>query len=103
MLATTQTSADFGDHLAARARRMGLFQAKFKALVGDGGSWLWTIWDRPFKPFGFLPILDIIHAVTPLHAAAMAGRSKSAGGPVSRRWNPWASPGEVAKVIAELA
>ena len=74
VVATCQNSDAFGEQLAARAWHLGLFQAKFKAFVGDGGSWLWTIWERHFKPFDFVPILDIIHAVTHLYAAAMAGR-----------------------------
>lgn len=103
VVATRQNSDAFGDQLAARAWHLGLFGAKFKAFVGDGGSWLWTIWERHFKPFGFVPILDIIHAVTYLYAAAMAGRPKTEGGPVYRRWITWVWQGEVAKVIAELA
>jgi len=103
VVATIQNSDAFGEQLAARAWHLGLFQAKFKAFVGDGGSWLWTIWDGHFKPFDFVPILDIIHAVTHLYAAAMAGRSPTEGGPVYRRWITWVWQGEVAKVIAELA
>jgi hypothetical protein len=103
VVATRQNSDAFGEQLAARAWHLGLFGAKFKAFVGDGGSWLWTIWERHFKPFDFVPILDIIHAVTYLYAAAMAGRPKTQGGPVYRRWITWVWQGEVAKVIAELA
>ena len=103
VVATRQNSDAFGDQLAARAWHLGLFLATFKAFVGDGGSWLWTIWERHFKPFGFVAILDIIHAVTYLYAAAMAGRPKTEGGPVYRRWITWVWQGEVANVIAELA
>lgn len=103
VVATSQNSQAFGEQLAARAWHLGLFGAEFKAFVADGGSWLWTIWERQFGPFGFVPILDIIHAVTYLYAAAMAGRSPSDGGPVYRRWITWVWQGEVAKVIVELA
>jgi hypothetical protein len=103
VVASSQNSEAFGEQLAARAWHLGLFGAKFKAFVGDGGSWLWTIWERQFKPFGFVPILDIIHAVTYLYASAMAGRSRSEGGPVYRRWISWVWQGEVDKVIVELA
>jgi len=103
VVATCQNSDAFGVQLAARSWHQGLFGAKFKAFVADGGSWLWTIWERHFKPFGFVAILDIIHAVTHIYAAAMAGRSKTEGGPVYRRWITWVWQGEVAKVIAELA
>lgn len=103
VVASSRNSNAFGVQLAARAWSQGLFQAKRKAYVADGGSWLWTIWERHFKPFGFVPILDIIHATTYLYAAATAGRSLKAGGPVYRRWITWVWQGEVAKVIAEVA
>jgi hypothetical protein len=103
VVATSKNSDAFGEQLAARTWSLGLFQAQRKACVGDGGSWLWTIWERWFKPFGFVPILDIIHAVTYLYAAAMAGRPRKEGGPVYCRWVAWVWQGDVAKVIAELA
>lgn len=103
VVATSGNSDAFGVQLAARAWSLGLFQAQRKAFVGDGGSWLWTLWERYFKPFEFLPILDIIHAVTYLYAAAMAGRTTKEGGPIYRRWIAWVWQGEVAKVIAEVA
>lgn len=103
VVATSRNSEAFGVQLAARAWSLGLFQAQRKAFVGDGGSWLWTIWERRFKPFEFVPILDLIHGVTYLYAAALAGRSTKAGGPVYRRWITWVWQGEVAKVIAEVA
>ena len=43
-------------------------------LVGDGQNWIWTEWERRFKPFGFVPILDFLHALTHVYAAATAGR-----------------------------
>jgi hypothetical protein len=103
VLATSRNSDAFGVQLVARAWSLGLFQAERKAFVADGGSWLWTIWERHFKPFEFVPILDIIHAVTHLYAAATAGRPLTEGGPVYRRWITWVWQGDVAKVIAEVA
>ncbi len=103
VVATSKNSDAFGAQLAARAWSLGLFQSERKAYVGDGGSWLWTIWERWFQPFEFVPILDVIHAVTYLYAAAMAGRTSNEGGPVYRRWITWVWQGEVVKVIAELA
>ena len=82
---------------------LGLFAAPRKAFVGDGSSWIWTEWDRHFKAFGFVPILDFIHALTRFYAAALAGRSPTAGWEIYRRWITWTWQGEVAKVIAELA
>ena len=44
-----------------------MFAADRKAYVGDGQNWLWSLWERHFKPFGFVPILDFIHALTYTH------------------------------------
>jgi hypothetical protein len=103
VVATRHDSRAFGSQLAARAWSLGLFAAARKAFVGDGSSWIWTEWDRHFKAFGFVPILDFIHALTRVYAAAMAGQSQTAGWDIYRRWITWAWQGEVAKVIAELA
>ena len=62
-----------------------------------------TIFEQYFKPFGFVPILDLIHAVTYVYAAATAGRPPSDSWPIYRRWITWIWSGEVSQVIAELA
>lgn len=103
VIATRHDSRAFGNQLAARAWSLGLFAALRKAFIGDGSSWIWTEWDRHFKAFGFVPILDFIHALTRVYAAALAGRSQTAGWEIDRRWITWTWQGEVAKVIAELA
>lgn len=103
VVATRQNSQAFGRHLAARAWHLGLFASPRKAFVSDGGSWLWTVWARWFKAFGFVPILDFIHALTRVYAAALAGRPAAEGWPIYERWITWVWQGEVAKVIVELA
>lgn len=103
VVATRHDSRAFGSQLAARAWALGLFAAARKAFVGDGSSWIWTEWERHFKAFGFVPILDFIHALTRVYAAALAGQSQTAGWEVYRRWITWIWQGEVAKVIAQLA
>ncbi len=103
VVATSENSHRFGLKLAARAWCLGLFQAKFKAFVGDGSAWLWKSFKKHFKPFGFIAILDIIHAVTHLYAAAMAGRVASEGGPVYQQWMQWLWQGELSKVISAIA
>ncbi|MCX7419993.1 MAG: hypothetical protein NT013_10705, partial [Planctomycetia bacterium] len=60
VVATTGNAHEFGRLLIARAWRAGLFQAKRKGFVADGGSWLWTLFEQKLKPFGFEGILDII-------------------------------------------
>jgi hypothetical protein len=103
VLATLEKGHHIGLQLAARAWKLGLFQSKFKAFVGDGSSWIWKIFVRFFKPFGFIPILDIIHAVTYVYAVAMAGRGREEGTPVYRQWVRWLWQGELSALIAAMA
>lgn len=74
-----------------------------KAFLADGSSTNGGIWQREFKHQEYIPILDFIHALTSVFAAAMADRSREAGGPIFRRWITWVWQGEVQKVIAEIA
>jgi hypothetical protein len=103
VVASRCDSRTFGKHLAAQAWALGLFAAVRKAWIGDGQNWLWTEWEKHFKAFGFVPILDFIHALTHIYAAAMAGRSLAAGWNVYVRWITWVWQGNVLQVIAELA
>jgi hypothetical protein len=103
VIASRCDSRRFGRHLAAQAWRLGLFAAKRKAWVSDGQNWLWTEWEKHFKPFGFVPILDFIHALTHVYAAAMAGQPLAVGWDVYVRWITWVWQGKVRQVIAELA
>ena len=71
--------------------------------MGDGQNWIWTEWERHFKPYGFVPILDFIHALTHVYAAAMAGRPTESGWPIYVRWITAVWSGDIASVISELA
>ncbi|MCE9525353.1 MAG: hypothetical protein K8R36_04795 [Planctomycetales bacterium] len=103
VIATRRNSTRFGQMLVARAWSLGMLASDRKAFVGDGSSWIWTIWERRFKPFGFTPILDIIHALTHVYAAATAGQSRHEGWEVYVRWITWVWQGQIAQVIEELA
>ena len=103
VVATLENSREFGRMLVARAWFLGLFFAVRKAFVADGQNWNWSLFEQHFKPFGFVPILDLIHAVTYVYAAATAGRPLSEAWPIYRRWITWVWGGEVSRVIAELA
>jgi hypothetical protein len=103
VVASRCDSRTFGKQLAAQAWLLGLFAATRKAWVSDGQNWLWTEWEKYFKPFGFVPILDFIHALTHVYAAATAGRSLAVGWEVYVRWITWIWQGDVLQVIAELA
>lgn len=103
VVASRRDSRTFGQQLAMRAWSLGSFAAARKAFVGDGQNWLWTEWERHFKAFGFVPILDFIHALTHVYSAAMAGRPEPAGWATYVRWITWVWQGQVTSVIAELA
>lgn len=100
LTATRRPWSAFGPMLAALAWKMGFFQAKRKAFLGDGSDNNWTMWRNYFS--SFVPILDIIHAISYLFAAAMAGRPFAEGWTCYVRWVTWVWQGEVEQVIAAL-
>jgi hypothetical protein len=102
IVATLGNAHEFGQLLVARTWELGMFQSERKGFVGDGGNWLWTLYERAFQPFGFIGILDIIHGVTHVFAAAMAGRERTAGGAIYGDWITWIWRGEVGRVISAL-
>ena len=99
--ATRRPWASFGPMVAQMAWKRGFYQAPRQAFVGDGANNVWTVWRNHFS--SFVPILDIIHAISYVFAAALAGRSFAEGWPYYVRWVTWVWKGEVEKVIAELA
>lgn len=102
IVASRCDSQKFGEHLASTAWSHGLFAAPRKAFIGDGQNWIWTEWERHFKPYGFVGILDFIHALTHVYAAAVAGRTVTEGWTVYVRWITAIWQGDVSSVIAEL-
>lgn len=102
VIATRRKSKAFGKMLAARAWSLGMFASPRKAFVGDGQNWIWRIWKRWFKPYGFVAVLDVIHALTYVFAAATAGRPRDQGWEIYVRWITWVWQGQVMRVIDEL-
>jgi hypothetical protein len=86
--------------LLAAAWALALQGAKRKAFVGDGSANNWKLQRRFFA--SFVPILDFIHALSYVFAAAMAGRKFAAGWPCYQHWIQWVWQGEVGLVIAAL-
>jgi hypothetical protein len=91
----------FGPILAEAAWSWGFYQAERKAFIGDGSDNNWTIWRTHFS--SFVPILDFIHALSYVFAAATAGRPFADGWQIYQEWIGWLWSGEIAKVIAALA
>jgi hypothetical protein len=100
VVASRQDVDAFGPLLAAAAWAMGLFGAARRAFVCDGLSENWSVQKRYFPRW--TPILDFVHALTYVYAAAMAGRTFAEGWPVYERWIKWVWGGKVSQVIKEL-
>jgi hypothetical protein len=90
----------FGPLLAATACAMGLFAAARRAFVADGLAENWSVYQRYFARW--TAVLDFVHALTYVYAAAMAGRAFAEGWPVYERWIQWVWAGQVIEVIKEL-
>jgi hypothetical protein len=90
----------FAPILAAAAWAWGFQGAARKAFVGDGSANNWRLQRRFFGSFE--PILDFIHALSYVFAAAMAGRRFAEGWACYQQWIQWVWQGQVSQVIAAL-
>jgi hypothetical protein len=99
-VATRGRAAPFKTLLARAAWAMGFATARRKAFVADGAEVNWTTQKRWFSDF--TAILDFIHALTYIFAAALAGRSFRDGWPVYTEWIQQVWSGQVEQVITAL-
>jgi len=90
----------FGKLLAVAAYLRCFTAAVRKAFVADGSECNWGVWQRHFSDY--VAILDFIHALTYVYAAAMAGRALKEGWQAYREWAQWVWSGQVDLVIAAL-
>jgi hypothetical protein len=100
LVASRRSWEQFGPLVAAAAWAMGLFAAPRRAFLGDGAENNWTLWRERFSSFE--PILDFIHALSYVYAAAHAGRGRAPGWSCYARWIRWVWGGQVAQVLGEL-
>jgi hypothetical protein len=100
VVASRQGVEQFGPLLAAAAWSMGLFSAARRAFVADGLSENWSVYKRYFARW--TAVLDFVHAMTYVYAAAMAARAFAEGWPVYVRWIEWVWAGRVGQVLEEL-
>jgi hypothetical protein len=101
VVATRRSWAEFAAMAAAAAWARGFFAAPRRAFVGDGAENNWTVHRLWFS--SFVPILDFIHALSYVFAAAMADRGFKDGWALYEQWIQWVWSGEVERVIAALA
>ena len=100
MVATRQDAESLGKTLATAARSRGFYGAKRKAFVADGAECNWTVQKQWFSDF--VPIIDFIHVLSYVFAAATAGRPFGQGWAVYVRWIGLVWQGSVAEVIRAL-
>jgi hypothetical protein len=101
VVASRKDVHSFGPLLATTACAMGLFAAARRAFVADGLSENWSVYQRYFSRW--TAVLDFVHAMSYVYAAALAGRTFAEGWPVYERWIRWVWAGQVGGVIEELA
>jgi len=100
-LSSLTTSEQFGQIMAAEADSRGFYSAAKRAFVSDGLPYNWTIQQTHFPTF--TPILDFVHAVEHVYAAARCVRSDQ-----EELWRlhlQWAEAcwqGRVREVISQL-
>lgn len=101
VLASRKCGEDFGPMVHQAAWERNFFGAKRRAFLGDGQAVNWTIQRRHFA--SFTPILDFVHALSYVFAAAFAGRSQAKGEEVYKRWIQAVWSGQVATILDELS
>ena len=103
VVATMAGVEDFGFQVATEVYRRGLDLASRKACVCDGQASNWSVYEEHLKGEGFVAILDFLHLLTYLYAAAQA-----LGGCEAERWKryvqwvTWAWQGQREKVLVAL-
>lgn len=100
VVATRQGVEMFGARLVAAAHARGFHAASRKAFVADGSATNWGVHQQHFSHY--TPILDFTHAICYVYAAAMAGRSASAGWPEYCRWAQQLWAGSVETLVETL-
>lgn len=101
VVATRRGYDHLGLALAAEAYHRGFNKAARKAFLGDGLQVNWSLWSRHFSHY--TPIVDLMHALSYVYAAAVACRPTIEDGwRLYLRWLPWVWAGDVARVIADL-
>jgi hypothetical protein len=106
-VATMADSGQFGWQVAAEVHRRGLDRAGRKACVCDGEHYNWSIFEMHLQPSGFIGILDFLHLLTYLYAAARAVAGKGAEETLKawslyERWLRQAWSGKSKQLLEEL-
>lgn len=100
-VASTCSSDTFGPMVAAAAQRRNFSHAAHRAFVGDGAPWIWKL-QREYFP-SFVAIVDFLHILGHVFAAAKAARSETEEAwALFQCWAEACWNGEVGRVIEAL-
>lgn len=100
-LSSLSNSHTFGRMMAAEADSRGFYRAAKQAFVSDGLPYNWTIQQTHFP--GFTPILDFVHAVEHIYAAARCvGNDQAEIWRLHLQWTDACWKGGVREVISQL-
>lgn len=104
VIASMANSEGFGWQVAAEVQRRGLGQAQRKAYICDGQKYNWTLYEMHLVCLGFVAILDVVHLLAYLYAAAQAleGKGTVAAWGRYEKWLRLAWSGKVSALIEEL-
>lgn len=103
VIASMADSDTFGYQVATEVDRRGLDQAARKGCVCDGQKWNWSIFAMHLLPSGFIGILDVIHLVSYLYAAAHAAEPDGTTAWARyEQWLRWAWAGQVGVLLVAL-
>jgi hypothetical protein len=100
-VASMAASAAFGRMVAVEAQERDFYRAARKAFVADGAAYNWTLQRTHFADFE--PIVDFLHVLCYVYAAAWAVRET-----VAERWDQYVAwlracwQGHVGDVLTEL-
>jgi hypothetical protein len=100
VVATRENVDHFGQRLVAAAHAQGFAAAQRKAFVADGSETNWGLWRRHFSRY--TAILDWVHAVCYVYAAAMAGVEAREGWAAYCDWAQSLWSGRVDLVLEQL-
>lgn len=101
-VATMESVEPFGWMVATEAMKRGFYEAKKRAIVGDGGNWISPLAELHFPEW--VQVLDFLHLLVHLYAAATAGHRGQAklAWSLYERWLRWAWSGQVQPLITGL-
>jgi hypothetical protein len=104
VVATTADNEAFGWQVATEVHRRGLDRARRKACLGDGSKAIWALFEFHLLAAGFIGILDFLHLLVHLYAAACAveGKGTDAAWALYTQWLCWAWAGKVVLLLGGL-